>query len=273
MVATSSALPNARSFAGACSHTRCRHSRVLCSSLSLVCFFALTFTSQGELSGDAGDAMCSRVCGQLRMLVDSFLVPLRSSLSSDGSPLIVRCCLTSLCVCSSCVLTYPHSDEFESLYTHVTTVCDLHRQLSEDLDRRIAEWTKSGECVWHFPRRFVWVSQFFWLKVGDLLKRYAGMLRSVMSHHFSAEREVRKNATCSCDALTLDLKLLSTWRRDHIHAREIDSLIRGAEKTLSCSFPHLLSLPSARIHVSRGSRALRANPHFFLLAAVSGRAH
>lgn len=76
------------------------------------------------------------------------------------------------------------SDEFEAVYAHLLTQSDLFRMLSEDLGLRVSQWTAKGECV------------------GDILHKYAGMMRSSMTYQFNAE---------------LDFAMIDSWRRDHEH--------------------------------------------------------
>ncbi len=130
----------------------------------------------------------------LEKLWSSFLVPLR-----DG-------------MCSATATPLLEATELAALLETVSALVDLHRQLRQELDARVTQWVKGGECV------------------GDVMVRFAPLIRA--AHRLSPDQQ---------------FVTINSWRTKHAHARDIDALIRSAEKSCGDTLSNLMLQPVMRL--------------------------
>lgn len=106
------------------------------------------------------------------------------------------------------------NEGFDALCMHLNSVFEVHRKFSEDLDARLASWKKSGE------------------ELGDLLLRFGDLLRNALLFVYNPENE---------------FATISGWRSDSRYAKEVDALLRAAEKSTALSLKEALMVPSKKL--------------------------
>jgi hypothetical protein len=128
----------------------------------------------------------------LEKLWSQLLVPLRDSCTKTGATLV-------------------EANELAALLDKLSSLLEVHRRLRLELDSRVAQWVKGGECI------------------GDVLLRFAPMLRA--AHRWTSQ----------------DFALVNGWRTNHPHSREIDLLLHSAEKSCGESLSNLMLQPILRL--------------------------
>jgi hypothetical protein len=101
----------------------------------------------------------------------------------------------------------------ENFCTNFESHQAVHERFSAEMDSRIAQWVKGGEMI------------------GDVLLKFSqSLMRTLLKFNFEYE-----------------LSLLNKTRMEHANAKQIDSLIRSAEKSCGESFINLILQLSQRV--------------------------
>ncbi len=129
----------------------------------------------------------------LEKLWGHLLVPLRDSCVPNGSAPLVD------------------APELAALLERVSALLEVHRRLRLELDSRVAQWVKGGECI------------------GDVMLRFAPMIKA--AHRWSSQ----------------EFTVVNSWRTNHPNAREIDMLLHSAEKSCGESLSTLMLQPTLRL--------------------------